>query len=119
MFDARQAVQRAPARAPRVRFSGPFIAGIGLLVLLILGLGAVLTFELARPPASASVESDSDARTGKILVHSDGDRCRQRTFDNQTGRITEANVPCGADAQSKQQGTGGRLNQISKSFTNR
>jgi hypothetical protein len=92
-------------------------------VLLTLCLGAVLTFEFARPHASASAEPDFDARTGKILLHSDGDRCRQRMFDNQTGRITEAKVPCGADAdadaQSKLQGTGGRLNQISKSFTNR
>jgi hypothetical protein len=119
MVDARQAVQRAPGRSPRVRFSGPFIAGIVLLVLLILCLGAVLTFEVARPHASASAEPDFDARTGKILLHSDGDRCRQRMFDNQTGRITEANVPCDADAQSKLQGTSGRLNQISKSFTNR
>jgi hypothetical protein len=120
-----------PARpAPKQRRS-LLIVSIGFLVLSSLCLAAVVANELAGSDVSSArsdrsnVRADIGARTGKVLINSvQGERCRQRIFDNQTGRMVDANAPCNNsefEANGRQifRGTINRLDQIGKSFQNR
>jgi hypothetical protein len=120
-----------PARlAPRQRRS-LLIVSIGFLVLVSLCLVAVVANELAGSDVrsarsdTSSARADIDARKGKVLINSvQGERCRQRIFDNQTGRMVDANAPCNNsefETNGRQifRGTINRLDQIGKSFQNR
>ena len=76
--------------------------------------------------ATAHEASDADtesARTGKIIVQTDLNHCRQGTFDNANGRIVGNDEPCSGDTVLDAHGipvptgTIRRLNSISKSFS--
>jgi len=129
------AAEHALRSAPASRVSQPASAGTTrrrrrrekiVLVLLLLALGLGLAVGAAIGPASMletsgpSATSASEQRTGSILV-GHADRCRQRTFDNDTGRFLEASKPCdGVRLDSNglpiPAGTARRLDAISKSF---
>src|ERR1700733_8146156 len=78
-------------------------------------------YSLATAHETSDADTDS-ARTGKIIVQTDLNHCRQGTFDNENGRIVSNDGPCGGDTvldahgMPVPTGTIHRLNSISKSF---
>jgi hypothetical protein len=105
------------------------IAAIGIFIVLSLGLFIALMVEypalnFSRASSkSALAEPAFHPSNGKITFDPiGGHRCRQMTFDNKTGRVTETNKPCEDLALddkglTKPVGTIHRLDAISKSFS--
>ena len=100
-------------------------------IALILGLGASIwawspsnprSRQSASLPAEGAKRPDVDARTGSIVVTTDGG-CRQSYFDNDTGRVSRAGKPCDNSEFSnekgdpKSRGLERRLDAISKAFS--
>jgi hypothetical protein len=100
-------------------------------IALILGLGASIwawspgllrSRQSANLPAEGAKRIDADARTGSIVVTTDGG-CRQSYFDNDTGRVSQAGKPCESGEFSsdkgdpKSRGLERRLDAISKAFS--
>jgi hypothetical protein len=84
----------------------------------------------SRPGAQGRDSSDRDgakagqqARSGTIVPSSFSDQCKQLTFNNDTGGVSETNKPCKPeivlDANGVQvpQGTLNRMDAISKAFS--
>ena len=106
------------------------VAGAALLVASSIGLLLAMTADLptslvsrawsARPVAVA----DPEARTASITLERARDRCRQMTFNNDTGQLVEVNRSCEKDnvrlddkGVPMPMGTVHRLDAISKSFS--
>ena len=124
-FDGRGAGDAARKRRRDRRYA--LIIGI----VLILGLGAGIwawSSDVPRSRHSASLPTagtkqvDSEARTGSIIVTTDGG-CRRSNFDNDTGRVSQAGKPCESSefasdkGDSKSRGLERRLDAISKAFS--
>ena len=102
------------------------IVCLAMLAAISLGLSLAMTTKLSTLLLSSVSEreigaSSAEARRGTIVLESAGKRCRQMTFDNDTGRTVEIFRSCKKDAvfdsQSPPQGTVRRLDAISKSLS--
>ena len=96
-----------------------------LAMLAAIGLGSwmmVTTDLFARISARAGMTSSAQPRSGTIVLELAGDRCRQMTFDNDTGRTVEVG-PCkkglsyDTHGEPAPPGTARRLDAISRSFS--
>jgi hypothetical protein len=100
-------------------------------IALILGLGASIlawSTDVAGPhssasrPAAGGKRAVADARTGNIVVTTDG-ACRESYFDNDTGRLSRTGKPCENGEFRNDKGTPNpsgmerRLDAISKAFS--
>jgi hypothetical protein len=122
-FDGRGGSNPPRKRGPDRRYA--LVVGIAL----ILGLGAgilVLSPDFAGWRHSASPpgakRGDTEVRTGNIVFTANGG-CRQSSFDNDTGRVSQAGKPCengefsNDKGDQKAKGLERRLGAISKSFS--
>jgi hypothetical protein len=76
--------------------------------------------------AGATADAAADSAVGKIKLGREGDRCRQLTLDNRTGRMRDdgaqpCNKPISNDPkdQLRERYSGGRLDNIRDSFRSR
>jgi hypothetical protein len=124
--EARRIRPRSAARSAQERRLALIIGGC------MLALGAMITAVVVTtaspraviatnsPPVTATPENE--LRTARITTNSDGNGCRQKVFDNQTGRVLQQQKPCEAAAYDingvpAPLGTIHRLDAISKSFS--
>jgi hypothetical protein len=118
----------AGRRAPRSdgKRKGLIGLGISFLILSVLCLASLVVSQVASPRAPDVVGAFQDnPQSGRIVVDSGrDDGCRQRIFDNASGRMVEVDAPCkksdlGPDGKPTYRGTVDRLDRIQKSFQNR
>jgi hypothetical protein len=95
---------------------------IGAIALGIVATGGIL-MRLGSNPSTAVADrqttgSTGEYRSGRVIIESSTGDCRERAFDNQTGRMATAERACGDQNASDgvPRGTLHRLNAISKSF---
>ena len=92
-------------------------------VWLVLGTNVPQFFVSRVASDGAATAAPVEHRTGMIVVQTDANRCQQREFDNDTGRVLDSAAPCGSgvvlDAHGVPVpvGTVHRLGAISKSFS--
>ena len=89
----------------------------------VIALQSLISAHMTRSLQTATAMPDGD-RTAKITRDVNGKECSQEIFDNQTGRMTKSQQPCGATALDSNGmpvplGTIHRLDAISKSFSGR
>ncbi len=123
---------RSSAKGKRLTVSAPKVAGSrAARTLLLAGIGffalcgacvvGVVTWTASSPSPVNSADAVADHRQARIVIPSlQGEKCR--VFDNESGRVVGANVPCradDADGRSVFRGTNDRLERISKSFFGR
>lgn len=104
------------------------LAKMSLGVLAVGGLIAVVVvFAIGFGTAPAPVAENGASRAepngvGSIVLHSSASGCQQRSFNNQTGQISDQTTPCSNDVvldargMPMPTGTIHTLNSISKSF---
>jgi hypothetical protein len=74
------------------------------------------------PVAENGAPHDDPSSVATIVLHSSASGCQQRSFNNQTGRISDQTSPCHNDVvldakgMPMPTGTTRTLNSISKSF---
>jgi hypothetical protein len=92
--------------------AGVSIAGVAMVAMV---------FITAPPPGDESSRSGPNG-VGTIVLHSGSSGCQQKSFDNQTGQISDQSSPCNggvvldAKGMPVPAGTVHTLNSISKSF---
>jgi hypothetical protein len=98
---------------------GVFAAGASIAVAAVFAIG----FSTASPPAAENGASHADPNSvGTIILHSSASGCQQKSFNNQTGQISDQTTPCSNDVVLDAKGlptpagTIHTLNSISKSF---
>ncbi len=119
--------RRAPAPRSDGKRKGLIGLGISFLILSGLCLASLVVSQLASPPPAPDVVGafQDNPQSGRIVVDSGrDDGCRQRIFDNASGRMIEVDAPCkktevGPDGKPVYRGTVDRLDRIQKSFQNR
>jgi hypothetical protein len=90
-------------------------------------IAAVAVFAVGLSTAPAPVAENGASRAepngvGTIVLHSSASGCQQRSFNNQTGQISDQTSPCANDVvldargMPMPTGTVHTLNSISKSF---
>jgi hypothetical protein len=94
------------------------------IAVIVIAVESPISLPVLNSSLSAKATPDSDTHAAKISNESDGKGCSQRTFDNQTGRMTRSQQPCEATAYDSKGvpiplGTIHRLDAISKSFSGR
>ena len=99
---------------------------IGALVGLAFMTDAPQLIFKPQPQHQASQAAVADvaenAHAGTVIVQKDNQECQQRTFDNDSGRMSDAATPCSKIVLDEHgvpvpMGTVHRLNAISKSFS--
>jgi hypothetical protein len=92
-------------------------ASIAVVAVFAIGLGT------APLPVAGSGPPGADPNSvATIILHSNASGCRQRSFNNQTGQISDQTSPCSndvvldANGMPMPAGTIHTLNSISKSF---
>ena len=94
-------------------------------VAALIGVTAILAMEFESAPSPVVQNSPSLAApnsVGTIIVHSAANGCQHRSFDNQTGLMSDATTRCQEDVTLDAKGvpipmgTVHTLNAISKSF---
>jgi hypothetical protein len=98
------------------------VMSVGTLIAVV----AMFAMLFNMPPSSNAENAASGAEPGSvatIILHSGTRGCQQRSFDNQTGQISELSSPChnndvvlDAKGLPIPMGTVHTLNSISKSF---
>jgi hypothetical protein len=96
------------------------VVGAGLSI----AVAAIVSLEFGTAPSRVVENSATPApsnATASIFIHPTRGACRSRTFDNRTGQISEASIPCSdaavdAKEASVPSGTMHTLNSISRSF---
>lgn len=115
------------SRAERSRFAGAW------LVVLFLPVALVISSLLLLPQFRSSKATDASAKgagaatdkTASLVMRRSAKLCEHKTFDNQTGRISDADTPCTPDVVLDANGipvptgTVRTLNAISKTFSGR
>jgi hypothetical protein len=115
------------SKAERSRFAGAW------LVVLFLPVALLISSLLLLPQFRSSNATDESAngagattgKTASIVVRRSAKLCEHKTFDNQTGRISDADTPCPQDVVLDANGipvptgTVRTLNAISKTFGGR
>jgi hypothetical protein len=97
---------------------GVLAAGASIVVVAVLAIG----FGTAPAPVAEKAASHADPNSvGTIVLHSSTSGCQQRSFNNQTGQISNQTSPCRNDVVDAKgmpmpTGTIHTLNSISKSF---
>ena len=98
---------------------GVFAVGASIAVVAVLAIG----FGTAPAPVAENGASHADPNSvATIVVHSSTSGCQQRSFNNQTGQISDQTSHCAADVvldargMPMPAGTIHTLNSISKSF---
>jgi len=97
---------------------GVLAAGASIVVVAVLAIG----FGTAPAPVAVNAASHADPNSvGTIVLHSSTSGCQQRSFNNQTGQISDQTSPCRNDVVDAKgtpmpTGTIHTLNSISKSF---
>jgi hypothetical protein len=96
-----------------------FAAGTLIAVVAVFAIG----FSTARPPVAENGASHADPNSvGTIVLHSSTSACQRKSFNNQTGQISDQMTPCSNDVVLDAKGlptpagTIHTLNSISKSF---
>jgi len=116
--DAIAARPRGPSRprAAQGRYRAKLVGGIGACT-LVMGIVAVTAIQLSR---------GNEVRSARVITDfRDDPKCRQQTFDNQTGYLAATERPCRDPAAFDVNdlpvpaGTIHRLDSISKSFSSR
>jgi hypothetical protein len=120
-----KAARSGQVRAKRQRWYALAMSFCMLIAVVWLAVGTDVpqrVYALATSHEASDADTDG-ARTGKIIVQTDLDHCRQGTFDNNNGRIVSNDGPCEGDivldahGMPVPTGTIHRLNSISKSFS--
>jgi hypothetical protein len=96
------------------------VVGAGLSI----AVAAVVALEFGAAPSRVAENSAAPApssTTAAIFIHPQRGECRSKTFDNRTGQISDASIPCAdAPVDAKEApvpaGTMHTLNSISRSF---
>jgi hypothetical protein len=98
---------------------GVFAVGASIAVVAVLAIG----FGTAPAPVAEKGASHADpSSVATIVLHSSTSGCQQRSFNNQTGQISDQTSPCHNDVVLDAKGlpmpagTIHTLNSISKSF---
>ena len=97
---------------------GVFAVGASIAVVAVLAIG----FSTAPAPEENGASHADPNGTATIVLHSSASGCQQRSFNNQTGQISEQTSPCHNDVvldakgMPMPTGTIHTLNSISKSF---
>jgi hypothetical protein len=98
---------------------GVFTAGALIVAVAVFAIG----FSTAPPPVAENGASHDDpSSVATIVLYSSASGCQQRSFNNQTGRISDQTLPCHNDVvldakgMPMPTGTTRTLNSISKSF---
>jgi hypothetical protein len=113
--------QGGPSR--RQRRDRRYTLVVGVMFTLIFGasisaLTASLSTSRCSPgPGEKSPASDPDGRTAKIIDPTNS-KCRLTSFDNGSGRVSDAGKPCKGSGDPTRTGTERRLDAISESFSN-
>jgi hypothetical protein len=120
---------RVAATGKRRRRSREWIRAVVTCLAMIsfLGLGYWLLGEAAIfSRTGATADAAADRAVGTIKLGREGDRCRQLTLDNRTGRMRDdgaqpCNKPISNDPkdQLRERYSGGRLDSIRDSFRSR
>jgi hypothetical protein len=120
-----KAARSRQVRVKRQRWYALAMSSCMLIAVVWLAVGTDVpqrVYALATSHQASDADTDS-ARTGKIIVQTDLDHCRQATFDNDNGRIVGNDGPCNdnvvldAHGVPVPTGTIHRLNSISKAFS--
>jgi hypothetical protein len=97
------------------------VFAVGVLIAAVAMVAVV--FIPAPPPTVEKVASRSEPKSaGTIVLHSGSSGCQERSFNNQTGQISDQSSPCHGDVvldargMPLPSGTIHTLNSISKSF---
>lgn len=116
-----------PGRRPRNGLTSERARAVVATALLAVGLGVALLATTSEAPTllfrrAPGATASAPSRIGKIVLDSSPERCRQLSFDNDTGRIypddspCEESVPRDAAGIPLPVGTLQRLEAISKAF---
>jgi hypothetical protein len=116
-------MRKAAASQKRGRLAkmslGVFAIGASIAVVAVFAIG----FSTAPAPVVENGASHADpASVATIVLHSSTSGCQQRSFNNQTGQISDQTSPCHNDVVLDAKGlpvptgTIHTLNSISKSF---
>jgi hypothetical protein len=99
------------------------MAGMFLIVLAAAaGLVLLANEKNIRAADRKAAEAVTQHQTASIVLNQDSKSCQVKSFDNRTGQISDANMPCpdgglpDATGSSTGQGTAHTINAISKSF---
>jgi hypothetical protein len=123
-----QAVRRRATSQPRrTQGLGLLIVSTGFLVVSSLCFAAVITKTIlaSQQLQTTNATPEGDVRAAQMKTDADaGDRCPQRVFDNQTGRMIDAQGPCSdidddANGMPVLRGTRNRRDGIETSVSNR
>jgi hypothetical protein len=116
-------VRKASARQRRGRLAKMCFGVVVVGALLAAVAMVAMVFIPAPPPSVEKAASRSEPNnSGTIVLHSGPSGCRERSFDNQTGQISDQSSPCHSDVVLDARGmpvpagTIHTLNSISKSF---
>ena len=115
--------RKSGARQKRGRLAkmslGVFAVGTLIAVVAVFAIG----FNTAPAPVAENGASRAEPNSaGTIVLHSSASGCQQRSFNNQTGQISDQTSPCANDVvldargMPMPTGTVHTLNSISKSF---
>lgn len=116
-------VRKTAARQKRGRLA-KMCFGVGAVAVLIAVATVLATlFSTAQSPIVETTRSGAEPNTaGTIVLHSGTSACQQKTFNNQTGQISDLPSPCHSDVVVDAKGvpipagTLHTINSISKSF---
>jgi hypothetical protein len=120
---------RASIQTKSGRSRSHVVLGSVLVVLMLGGFALLLPILAANAPEPNRRARGPDPQAGRIgtvTLSPDGEHCRQMTLDNHTGKMVEAgrircatNIPVNAEEAVRQRYSGGRLDAIRKSFSDR
>jgi len=96
---------------------GVSLAALCVIVVLAVTAGLPSLFGSGASSPATIPASPAEPRIGNIVFEPTADRCRQLSFDNDTGSIAETIRSCDHKGSPGPAGTIRRLNAISKSFS--
>ena len=105
---------------PRTEWYSALFIGAGFLVLGTLGFVSAKALGGPTPSRTANAELSAELYTGTVISNPDyKSECRERLFDNKTGRMTKSE-PCGWRALNGNSASARSIGlAIKKSFSNR
>jgi len=115
-------LRRKRERRKMFALSIGLLATLGCLAALAASSRQLVSLIISSSTPSAAVNAESE-RTGKIVIPGGPSGCKQKKFDNQSGRISDDTSPCDdrivfdAHGVPVPVGTIHRLDAISKSFS--
>jgi hypothetical protein len=86
-------LRRMRERRKMLALSIGILTTLGFLAALVVSPRQLVSLIASSSNQSAAINADSE-RVGKIVVQPGSNDCKQKKFDNQSGRISEHTSPC-------------------------